>query len=76
MVHELSIGRDVARFTFMEGKIAFLQAVDGRISGAVFTGHGHVIALPHEAGERRSLVRYLGVPILDQAFEGVSAVYR
>jgi hypothetical protein len=67
-VHELSLGRDVARFTFMEGTLAFLQAVDGRISGAVFTGHGHVIALPHEAGERRSLVRYLGVPILDQTF--------
>lgn len=67
-VHELSVGRDVARFTFMEGKIAFLQALDGRISGAVFTGRGHVIALPHDAGERRSLVRYLGMPILDQTF--------
>ncbi len=67
-VHELSLGRDVARFTFMEGKLAFLEALDGRVSGAVFTGHGHVIALPHDAGERRSLVRYLGVPILDQTF--------
>ncbi len=67
-VHELSIGRDVARFTFMDGKLAFLQAIDGRITGAVFNGRGHVIALPHEAGERRSLVRFLGEPILDQTF--------
>ncbi len=40
----------------------------GQITGAVFSGRGHVIATPHERGERRSLAQFIGVPILDQPF--------
>ena len=67
-VHQLSLRRDVISFTFTEGKLAFLQPLGGRITGAVFTGRGHVLATPRDRGERRSLAQYLGVPILDQSF--------
>jgi Peptidase family M1 domain len=64
--HDLSLRRDVVTLSFADGEIGFLQALDGRISGAVFTGSGHVIGLPHDAGERRSLAKYIGVPMVDQ----------
>jgi hypothetical protein len=67
-IKDLSLRRDVATFSFEEGRLGFLQALDGRVSGVVFTGRGHVIALPRDAGERRSLAHYIGVPIIDQTF--------
>lgn len=67
-VHQLSFRRDIISFTFTEGKLAFLQPLGGRITGAVFTGRGHVLATPRDRGERRSLAQYLGVPILEQSF--------
>ena len=67
-VHDLALRRDVVTISFEEGELGFLQALDGHVSGIVFTGKGHVIALPRDAGERRSLARYIGVPIIDQSF--------
>jgi hypothetical protein len=67
-VKDLTLRRDVVSFTFSEGKLAFLEPLGGRITGAVFSGRGHLIATPHERGERRSLAQFIGVPILDQPF--------
>jgi hypothetical protein len=67
-VKDLTLRRDIMSFTFTEGKLAFLEPLGGRITGAVFSGRGHVIATPHERGERRSLAQFIGVPILDQPF--------
>ena len=65
---DLTLRRDVVSFTFTEGKLAFLEPLGGQITGAVFSGRGHVIATPRERGERRSLAQFIGVPILDQPF--------
>ena len=70
-VKDLTLRRDVVSFTFTQGKLAFLEPLGGRITGAVFSGRGHVIATPHERGERRSLAQFIGVPILDQPFSDV-----
>ena len=67
-VRSLSLRRDVINLTFDEGKLAFVQALAGRITGVVFAGRGHAIATPHDPGERRSLAQFVGVPILDQTF--------
>src|SRR5580704_8062325 len=67
-VHEFNLRRDVISFTFTEGKLAFLSSIDGHVTGAVFTGRGHVLATPRDPGERRSLAQFVGVPILDQTF--------
>ncbi len=67
-VKNLNLHRDVVHLTLVEGKLAFFEVLDGRVTGAVFIGRGHVIATPREAGERRSLAQFLGVPILDQTF--------
>jgi hypothetical protein len=67
-VKSLSFHRDVINLTFDEGKLAFFQPLAGRITGAVFSGRGHAIAIPHDPGERRSLAQFVGVPILDLTF--------
>jgi Peptidase family M1 domain len=67
-VKDLMLRRDVVSFTFTQGKLAFLEPLGGRITGAVFSGRGHVIATPHERGERRSLAQFIGRPILDEPF--------
>jgi len=67
-VKSLSLRRDVINLTFDEGKLAFFRPLDGRITGVVFAGRGHAIAIPHDRGERRSLAEFVGVPIMDQTF--------
>lgn len=67
-VRDLHIRRDVVRISLDEGKLAFLGAYDGRLTGAVFTGRGRVLAVPRDPIEKRSLARFLGTPLLDQGF--------
>jgi Peptidase family M1 domain len=67
-VHDLAVRRDGVTFTFADGKLAFLQPVDGRITGAVFVGRGRVFAVPPDPAERASVARFLGVPLIDTEF--------
>jgi Peptidase family M1 domain len=67
-IHHIAIRRDVVNLTFVEGKLAFLQPLDGHITGAVFTGEGRVFATPRDRGERQSLAQFLGLPMLDVGF--------
>ncbi len=67
-VHDLHLSKDTIRLSFVEGKLALLEASEGRVTGAVFTGSGRVIAVPRDPVERRSLAWFLGTPLLDQPF--------
>jgi len=69
-VSDLRLRRDAVNLTFIDGTIGFLEAYDGRVTGAVFTGHGHVSANLRDPAEKRSLVHFLSVPLLDQNFSG------
>jgi hypothetical protein len=60
--------------TFEEGKLAFFQPFEGRITGFVFSGLGHAVALPRDPAEKQQMARFLGAPVLDQQF--VSAYVR
>ena len=68
-VHDLSLRRDGVAFTFAEGKLSFLQALGGRVTGAVFLGRGRIFVLPPDAAERASLARFLKTPFLDAEFD-------
>jgi hypothetical protein len=61
--------RDGVAFTFAEGKFAFLQALEGRVTGAVFLGRGRIFVLPPDASERASLARFLKTSFLDAEFD-------
>lgn len=57
-----------AVFSFEDGKLAFFESFEGRITGFVFAGIGHVLVLPHDPVERQQVARFLGAPVLDQQF--------
>jgi len=57
--------------TFEEGKIAFYEPFEGRITGVVFSGLGHALALPRDPVEKQQMARFLGAPVLDQQFVSV-----
>jgi hypothetical protein len=57
-----------------DGKLAFFQPFEGRVTGFVFSGVGHVLATPRDPVEKQQMARFLGAPILDQQF--VSAYFR
>lgn len=67
-IHELNLRRDVVNMRLIEGKLAFFQPIGGRVTGAVFTGRGHIFATPRDRGERQSIAQYLGVPMVGQDF--------
>ncbi|HTS12446.1 MAG TPA: M1 family aminopeptidase [Candidatus Limnocylindrales bacterium] len=67
-VRSVTLRRDVINLTLDDGKLAFFRPLGGQVTGIVFVGQGHVIATPHDPGERRSLAQFVGVPILDQSF--------
>ena len=56
---------------FEEGKLAFYEPLDGRITGAVFSGLGHALALPRDPVEKQQMARFLGSPVLDQQFVSI-----
>jgi len=57
-----------AVLSFQDGKIAFFQPYQGQVTGFVFTGIGHVLAIPRDPVEKQQLARFLGAPLLDQQF--------
>jgi hypothetical protein len=64
----IELRRADAQITFEQGKLAFLAPLDGKITGAVFSGRGHVLAAPRSPVEKQQIARFLGAPVLDQDF--------
>jgi len=73
-VRDITISRDVFSITLNRGTLAFTEAVDGRVTGAVFIGSGDVLAIPPDAIEKRQLFRYTTSALLSERFE--TAVFR
>jgi len=57
-----------AVLTFRQGRFAFYAPFEGRITGFVFSGLGHALALPRDPAEKQQMARFLGAPVLDQQF--------
>jgi Peptidase family M1 domain len=70
-VHNLTLRREGVALTFADGKIGFLQPLDGRVTGAVFLGTGRIFVLPPYEAERASMARFLHVPLLDTEFRQI-----
>jgi hypothetical protein len=66
--NHIALYRGDAKLSFDEGKLAFFTALDGRVTGAVFSGRGHALATPRDLVEKQQLGRFLGQPLLDQYF--------
>jgi hypothetical protein len=70
-VQDLRLRRGPVSITLTQGRLAFYAPIRGRITGAVFTGPGRVTLLPRQPSEKLSLLRFVGVPLLDQNFSRV-----
>jgi Peptidase family M1 domain len=66
--NHIQLRRGDAVLSFDEGSVAFFSPLDGQITGAVFSGRGHVLAAPRDAVEKQQMGRFLGAPVLDQEF--------
>ncbi|MGD0546803.1 MAG: hypothetical protein ABR991_03120, partial [Terracidiphilus sp.] len=54
-VKNLELRRDAATFTFRSGSFAFYGEVNGKVTGAVFKGDGHLHITPPSVQERHNL---------------------
>jgi len=66
--NRIELRRGEAVISLDEGSFAFFSPLEGRITGGVFSGHGHVLAAPRDPVEKQQMGRFLGAPVLDQAF--------
>jgi hypothetical protein len=66
--NRIELRRADAQLSFEQGKLAFLQAFEGRVTGAVFLGRGHILAAPRDPVEKQQMAHFLGAPVLDQDF--------
>jgi hypothetical protein len=66
--NRIELRRGDAELSFEQGKLAFLQSFEGRVTGAVFFGRGHVLAAPRDVVEKQQLAYFGGAPVLDQDF--------
>jgi hypothetical protein len=73
-IREVSIEREDLHVSLSDGTIAFMHAIDGKITGAVFEGVGEVLLIPPDRAERTSVALFTGSAILEQQF--TSAYFR
>src|SRR6266481_4116603 len=66
--NHIQLRRGDAVLSFEEGMFAFFSPLDGQITGVVFSGRGHVLAVPRDPVEKQQMGRFLGAPVLDQEF--------
>src|SRR5215472_11755168 len=70
-VNNLELRRDAATFTFTRGDIALYPEVNGKVTGAVFRGAGHVHITPPTAEERHNLMIMNKAGEFDEDFDQV-----
>jgi hypothetical protein len=66
--NRIELRRGDAVISFEEGTLAFFFPLNDVVTGAVFTGRGHVLAVPRDPAEKQQMGRFLGAPVLDEAF--------
>jgi hypothetical protein len=68
-VQNLVLKRETATITFEQGQIFLLREVEGRVTGAVFTGKGQFQIVPRSPLEQYHLSHLTGRPLLADNFE-------
>src|SRR3984957_13826870 len=70
-VKDFELKRDAATFTFSSGSFAFYGQVNGKVTGAVFKGQGHLHITPPSAEERHNLSILNHTEEFDEDFDQV-----
>lgn len=69
-VEELELHRDAATLTFHQGTFVFYNDVNGKTTGAVFSGQAHIHIDPPMMAERRNLLLQTKQDEFDEDFNG------
>ncbi|HEU0369289.1 MAG TPA: hypothetical protein VFR42_08775, partial [Candidatus Acidoferrum sp.] len=64
----IELRRGDAKLQFEDGMLALFAPLDGKITGAVYSGRGHILASPRDPVEKQQLGYFLGAPMVDQDF--------
>ncbi len=70
-VKDFELKRDAATFSFQRGTFAFYGEVNGKVTGAVFRGDGHLLIVPPTAEEKHNLSILNHSDTFDQDFDQV-----
>src|SRR5690349_20937838 len=57
-IRDITIHCDVFAITLTRGTIAFLEPVNGKVTGAVFIGNGDIVGIPPDRVEKQQLFRF------------------
>ena len=68
VTNRIELRRGDGKLLFDDGLLAFFLPLDGKITGAVFSGHGHILSTPRDPVEKQQLAHFLGTPVVDQDF--------
>jgi len=68
-IRDITIRRDVLTVALSRGVIAFLEPVNGKVTGAVFIGSGDIVAIPPDPIEKEQVYKFTGTPVLNETFE-------
>ncbi len=68
-ISNFELKRDAATFSLRSGRIVFYGEVNGKITGAVFNGEGHLHIAPPTAEERHNLALQTHVEAFDEDFD-------
>jgi Peptidase family M1 domain len=67
-VRDASLDREDLHITLEDGVIGFLEAVDGRVTGAFFEGTGDILVFPPDQAERGSMALFTGTAVMEEKF--------
>jgi hypothetical protein len=68
-IRDVTLRRDVLTIAFDRGTIAFLEPINGKVTGAVFIGSGEIVAIPPDGVEKQQIYKFTGTPILNEPFQ-------
>ncbi len=68
-VRDITIRHDTLSISFNRGTIAFLDPVNGLVTGAIFVGSGEILSIPPDPIEKRQLFKFTRSPILNERFD-------
>ena len=68
-VSNFELKRDAAVFTFKSGSFAFYGQVNGKVTGAIFRGDGHLHITPPTQQERKNLALFTHTQEFDEDFD-------
>jgi peptidase M1-like protein len=68
-VKDFELKRDAATFTFHNGSFAFYSQVNGKVTGAIFIGQGHLKIEPPNEAEGHNLSIQMHTEVVDEDFD-------